>query len=64
LVAALAARPLRGFLGLAMPGPFGLALVGAGALVAVLLGRVRSSPVPLGPSPTPLPDSPSERLVR
>ena len=42
LVAALAVRPLRGFFGLAVPGPLGWTLVGAGAFVAVLLGRVRS----------------------
>nr|MDP9475112.1 hypothetical protein [Actinomycetota bacterium] len=46
LLSALTVRPLRGFLGLTTPGPFGLALVAAGALVAVLLGRVRHSPGP------------------
>ena len=60
LVAALTVRPLRGFLGLATPGPLGLALVGAGAIVAVLLGRVRSS----SSSAEPLPASPTQRLVR
>ncbi len=31
--------PLRGFLGLALPTPFGLALVAAATLAAVLLSR-------------------------
>ncbi len=51
LVAALAARPLRGFFGLAVPGPLGWTLVGAGALAAVLLGRVRSSSGSASPAP-------------
>jgi cation-transporting ATPase I len=63
LVAALTVRPLRGFLGLATPGLLGWAFVGAGALVAVLLGRARSSPSLVGPVPTPLPASPTERLA-
>ncbi|MDP8901171.1 MAG: HAD-IC family P-type ATPase [Actinomycetota bacterium] len=64
LVAALAARPLRGFLGLAVPGPLGWTLVGAGALVAVLLGRVRFSSGFAGPVPAALPASLSEGPVR
>ena len=62
LVAALTARLLRGFLGLATPGPLGLVLVGAGAIVAVLLGRVRSSPPLPAPCLPHLP-LPIERLV-
>ncbi len=58
LVAALAARPLRGFFGLAVPGPLGWTLVGVGALIAVLLGRVRSSPSLAGPAPISTPASP------
>ncbi len=64
LLSALIARPLRGFLGLATPGPLGLALVGAGAIVAVLLGRVRSSPNLPGPLPGAFPVSPDEGVVR
>jgi hypothetical protein len=44
LIAALTVRPLRTFLGLAMPTPLGAVLVAAGALVAVLLGRMSPSP--------------------
>jgi calcium-translocating P-type ATPase len=40
LVSALTARPLRTLLGLTLPGPAGWALMGTGALAAVLLGRV------------------------
>ncbi len=39
LVATVAVRPLRDFLMLALPGPLGLALVGAATLVALLLSR-------------------------
>jgi len=39
LVAALTVSPVRGFLGLALPTPLGLALIGAGSIVALLLGR-------------------------
>ena len=46
LLAALTVGPLRDFFGLVMPGPTGLALVGAGALVAMLIGRVRPSERP------------------
>src|SRR5579871_5044477 len=40
LGASLAIPPLRAFLNLALPTPFGWALVGAGTLAAVLLGRL------------------------
>ena len=59
LVAALAVRPLRGFFGLATLGPLGWALVGAGAVVAVLLGRVRSSPSLAGSALTFITASPT-----
>ncbi|MDQ3363180.1 MAG: hypothetical protein M3534_16265, partial [Actinomycetota bacterium] len=41
LLAALTVRPLRDFLSLTVPGPLGWTLVGAGVIVAVLLGRTR-----------------------
>jgi cation-transporting ATPase I len=44
LIAALTVHPLRNFLGLATPTPLGAVLVAAGALVAVLLGRMSPSP--------------------
>ena len=44
LLASLAVESLRGFLSLSVPGFLGVALVGAGVLAAVLIGRVRSSP--------------------
>jgi magnesium-transporting ATPase (P-type) len=44
LIAALTVNPLRNFLGLATPTPLGALLVAAGALVAVLLGRMSPSP--------------------
>ena len=59
LLAALTVRPLRDFLGLTTPGPRGLALVGAGALVAMLIGRVRSSGRPGSPAPTSLSATPA-----
>ncbi len=40
LLAAFAVPPLRSFLSLAIPTPFGLALVGGGTLVAVVMNRV------------------------
>jgi len=64
LLAALTVRPLRGFLGLITPDPFGWTLVGTGALVAMLIGRVRSSPSSFGPWFAPLTVPPAERLVR
>ncbi len=42
LLSALTVRPLRDFLGLITPGPLGWTLIGAGALVAILIGRLRS----------------------
>jgi len=39
LAATIAVRPLRDFLMLVMPGPLGLALVGAAALIALLMSR-------------------------
>ncbi len=44
LAATFTIPPLRNFLGLAMPSPFGWGLVGVAALVALLLGRVRGVP--------------------
>src|SRR5829696_5216578 len=44
LIVALTVRPLRSFLGLATPTSLGAVLVAAGALVAVLLGRMSPSP--------------------
>ncbi|MDQ3029389.1 MAG: HAD-IC family P-type ATPase [Actinomycetota bacterium] len=44
LAATVVVAPLRGFLGLAMPTPVGLALVGAASLAAVLLSRRRALP--------------------
>jgi calcium-translocating P-type ATPase len=44
LIVALTVRPLRTFLGLATPTSLGAVLVAAGALVAVLLGRMSPSP--------------------
>ena len=46
LVAALTVPAPRAFLGLALPPPLGWALIGAGALVAVLLGRALAAPLP------------------
>ncbi|MDQ3525997.1 MAG: HAD-IC family P-type ATPase, partial [Chloroflexota bacterium] len=48
LVATLTVPTLRGFLGVAMPTPFGLALIGAATLAALLLGRLRSLPSFIG----------------
>jgi cation-transporting ATPase I len=48
LVAALTVRPLRDFLRLTTPTPFGAAVVAAGALVATLMGRTSSFPGPTG----------------
>ncbi|HEV2093186.1 MAG TPA: HAD-IC family P-type ATPase [Rubrobacter sp.] len=59
LAAALTLRPLRDFFGLTTPTPLGLGLVGAGALVAVLLGRARSSARLTGPLHPSLPASPT-----
>ncbi len=64
LLAALTVRPLRDFLGLITPGPLGWTLVGTGALVAMLIGRVRSSPSSAGPWSAPLTVPPAERLAR
>jgi len=47
LIAALTVHPLRNFLGLATPTLLGAVLVAAGALVAVLLGRMSPSPGPI-----------------
>jgi hypothetical protein len=47
--AALAFPPLQGFLGLTMPGPFGLALCAAGILGSVAISRALA-----GESPAPL----------
>jgi len=63
LLASLAVGPMRDFLSLTVPGPLGLALVGASALVAMLIGRVRSSPSSAGPWFAPLTVPPAERLV-
>lgn len=51
LAATVAIAPLRGFLGLALPTPFGLALVAAATLAAVLLSRGWTSPWPARPGP-------------
>jgi cation-transporting ATPase I len=65
LVAALTLRPLRDFFGLTTPTPLGLGLVGVGALVAVLLGRARSSARFTGPVRSSLPASPTDlSLIR
>lgn len=55
LLATLTVRPLRDFLGLVTPGPLGWTLVGTGALVAMLIGRMRSLPSSVGPAVAPLP---------
>lgn len=44
LIATLGVPPLRTFLNLVMPGPLGWALIGSGALLAVVLNRVLASP--------------------
>ena len=44
LIATLGVPPLRTFLNLVMPGPLGWALIGGGALLAVVLNRVLASP--------------------
>ena len=44
LIATLGVPPLRAFLNLVMPGPLGWALIGGGALLAVVLNRVLASP--------------------
>jgi hypothetical protein len=69
LVSSLAVPPLRNLLGLALPGPLGWSLMGAGAVAAVLINRALSvagsiAPVPQdqaasrdgpqGPPPSPL----------
>ncbi len=51
LAATVAIAPLRGFLGLALPSPFGLALVAAATLAAVLLSRGWTSPWPARSGP-------------
>ncbi len=53
LVAALTVPALRDFLSLALPPPLGWALIGAGALVAVLLGRLVAVPLPAAPATAP-----------
>ncbi len=53
LVAALTVPALREFLSLALPPPLGWALIGAGALVAVLLGRLVALPLPAVPTASP-----------
>ena len=64
LLAALTVRPLRDFLGLVTPAPLGWAMIGTGAFVAMLIGRVRSYPNSIGPAFAPLPAQPNEGLVR
>jgi len=44
LIATLGVPPLRTFLNLVMPGPLGWALIGGGALLAVVLNRMLASP--------------------
>jgi cation-transporting ATPase I len=44
LASAFSLRPIRDFLGLAVPSSFGWGLIGTGTLAAVLLGRSRSLP--------------------
>lgn len=51
LAAALTIKPLRDFLGLTLLTPLDWALVGAGALVAVVLGRMLAAPAFAGPVP-------------
>jgi cation-transporting ATPase I len=56
LLATFTIRPLRDFLGLVVPSPLAWTLIGAGTLIALLLGRLRSIPslVPdLGPALPP-----------
>jgi magnesium-transporting ATPase (P-type) len=48
-MATLTVPPVRGFLGLALPTPLGWALIAAGALLAVLLGRVLAAAPVAGP---------------
>ncbi|MEJ7804263.1 MAG: HAD-IC family P-type ATPase, partial [Candidatus Limnocylindria bacterium] len=48
LVATVAVRPLRDFLMLGLPGPLGLALVGAATLVALVLSQGLAAPGSIG----------------
>jgi hypothetical protein len=58
LVSSLAVPPLRNLLGLALPGPLGWSLMGAGAVAAVLINRVLSGAGSLAPA---LPDQAASR---
>ncbi len=58
LLATLTVPPLRNFLGLVMPTPLGWALIGGGALLAVVPSRVLAvleRPASLRPAPPALP---------
>jgi calcium-translocating P-type ATPase len=60
LLAALTVRPLRDFLSLTVPGPLGWTLVGAGVIVAVLLGRTRPIASFVDPVPASVLASPAK----
>jgi cation-transporting ATPase I len=64
LLAAFAIPPLRSFLSLAIPTPFGLALIGGGTIVAVVMNRVlASAPGWFQQAPTPALATPTPKLL-
>jgi len=62
LGAALTVPPLRAFLSLALPSPFGLLLVGTASFAALLLGRV--TPALAGLRPPSIPSRPGLALLK
>jgi hypothetical protein len=63
LLATLTVPPLRNFLNLVTPGPLGWTLIGAGALVSVILNRLFSSLGAVQSALPPLLASPSFKMT-